>query len=93
MAIVATTPTVTVPAAASNVVVNPWYFSALNAVSVVGGIIASNHIDVGSLIATLSGGSFWGGLLAVVVPQVINHFTQQKSNAATISALSATNPQ
>ena len=80
-------PTVTVPAAASNVVVNPWYSTILNIVSIAGGIVASNHIDVGGLIATLSGGSFWGGLLAIVVPQVINHLTQKNSNAVTISAL------
>ena len=87
----APSPTVTVPATASNVVVNPLVQVGLNLLSSLGAIFASSHVDVGGIITTLSGGSFWGGILAFVVPQLIGHYITKTSNAATIAALSGPN--
>ena len=86
-------PTVTVPATASNVVVNPMVQVGLNLLSSLGAIFASSHVDVGGVITTLSGGSFWGGILAFVVPQLIGHYITKSSNTATIAALSGAQPQ
>ena len=80
-------PTVTVPASASNVVVNPLVQVGLNILSSFGAIFASSHVDVGGIITTLAGGSFWGGIAAFVIPQLINHYITKTSNTATLAAL------
>ncbi len=83
----APTPNVTIPASASNVVVNPLAQLGLALLSVLGGAFTSHQIDVGGVITAMTGGSFWGGILATVVPLVINHYLTKSSNKATLAAL------
>jgi lysozyme family protein len=78
-------PTVSIPATASNVVINPLINNLLYLFGIVGSLFTASGVDTSSILATATHGNFWLGLVATTGAAVLNHVLVKDSNKATLA--------